>query len=253
MPATERPFAHSASAFPLGPWRALPPWGRSLLGLLACIVAAGLASIALRQDSSWDLMNYHYYNAWAFVHGRHGIDLAPAQLQTFHNPFLDLPFYALVAADVPPRAIAFVLAVPTGIAWYCFARIVTTLFAPLEAGGARAGDRGCARDRRHRADVGEPHRHHDERLVRGRVRAGGAVARGARSGAVVAHDRARRIPRGPGRGIEADRQPLCGGTRGGGVPRACAVVEGAVARRARWSWRESSRDSPSRRVRGWRS
>ena len=133
MPATEHPLAHSAPAFPLGPWRALPPWGRSLLGLVACIAAAGLASIALRQDSSWDLMNYHYYNAWAFVHGRHGIDLAPAQLQSFHNPFLDLPFYALVAADVPPRAIAFLLAVPTGIAWYCFARIVTTLFASFEA------------------------------------------------------------------------------------------------------------------------
>jgi len=102
------------------------------LGLLACIVLAGVASIALRQDSSWDLMNYHYYNAWAFVHGRHGVDWAPAQLQSFHSPFLDLPFYAMVAADLPPRVIAFVLAIPTGVAWYCFARIVATLFAPLD-------------------------------------------------------------------------------------------------------------------------
>lgn len=78
-------------------------------------------------------MNYHYYNAWAFVHGRYGIDWAPAQLQSFHSPFLDLPFYAMVAADLPPRLIAFALAIPTGIAWYCFARIVTTLFAPLDA------------------------------------------------------------------------------------------------------------------------
>ncbi|MCC6868573.1 MAG: hypothetical protein IT522_07095 [Burkholderiales bacterium] len=113
-------------------WRALPPSLRAALGLAVSVVIAGLVSIALRQDSSWDLMNYHYYNAWAFVHARHGIDWAPAQLQSFYSPFLDLPFYAMVAADLPPRAIAFALAIPTGVAWYCFARIATRLFAPLE-------------------------------------------------------------------------------------------------------------------------
>lgn len=125
-PATSR----SPSAA-LAAWHALSPRVRAVLGLFACIVAAGLLSIALRQDSSWDLMNYHYYNAWAFVQGRHGLDFAPAQLQTFHSPFLDLPFYALMAGNVPPRVIAFLLAIPTGIAWYCFVRIITTLFAPL--------------------------------------------------------------------------------------------------------------------------
>jgi len=113
--------------------RHMPPAVRSASGLAAAIVLAGLASIALRQDSSWDLMNYHYYNAWAFVHGRHGIDFAPAQLQSFYSPFLDLPFYAMVAADLPPRLIAFLLAIPTGIAWYCFARIAMALFEPLPA------------------------------------------------------------------------------------------------------------------------
>ena len=88
------------------------PWA----SLLLCIALAGAASIALRQDSSWDLLNYHYYNAWAFVHGRHGIDWAPAQLQSFYSPFLDLPFYAMVAAGLPPAVIAFALAVPTGVA-----------------------------------------------------------------------------------------------------------------------------------------
>jgi hypothetical protein len=96
--------------------------------LVLCIVLAGAASIALRQDSSWDLLNYHYYNAWAFVHGRHGIDWAPAQLQTFYSPFLDLPFYAMVAAGLPPMAVAFALAIPTGVGWYCFARMAGTLF-----------------------------------------------------------------------------------------------------------------------------
>jgi hypothetical protein len=52
---------------------------------------------------NWDLQNYHFYNGWAFVHGRLGWDLAPAQIQTLHNPLLDLPFYGTVAADWPPR------------------------------------------------------------------------------------------------------------------------------------------------------
>lgn len=105
------------------------PW----LSLVACVVLAGVASIALRQDSSWDLLNYHYYNAWAFVHGRHGIDWAPAQLQSFYSPFLDLPFYAMVAAGLPPMAIAFALAAPTGIGWYCFARIAEHVFPAQRA------------------------------------------------------------------------------------------------------------------------
>ena len=104
--------------------RRAKPW----LGATLAIVLAGIASIALRQDSNWDLQNYHLYNAWAFVHDRFGIDWAPAQLQSFYSPFLDLPFYALLAADVPPRLIAFALAIPTGIAWYFFARVVAMLF-----------------------------------------------------------------------------------------------------------------------------
>jgi hypothetical protein len=109
------------------------PSSRPWILLVACIVLAGAASIALRQDSSWDLLNYHYYNAWAFVHGRHGVDWAPAQLQTFYSPFLDLPFYAMVAGGVPPMAIAFALAAPTGVGWYCLARMAGTLFADQRA------------------------------------------------------------------------------------------------------------------------
>lgn len=116
----------------------MPQAARPWLGAALSIVLAGAASIALRQDSSWDLQNYHYYNAWAFVHGRFGLDWAPAQLQSFYSPFLDLPLYALVAADAPPRLIAFLLAVPTGVAWFFFARIVMRLFEALPASTHRA-------------------------------------------------------------------------------------------------------------------
>lgn len=93
-----------------------------------CVLASGLASVALRRDVNWDLRNYHYYNAYAFLNGRLGWDVAPAQLQTYHNPLLDLPFYFLVDADVGPRVIAFAMAATTGIAAFFLLRILLVLF-----------------------------------------------------------------------------------------------------------------------------
>jgi hypothetical protein len=97
------------------------------------ILAAGLASIATGQDANWDLLNYHRYNPWAWLGGRYGFDIAPAQLQTFHNPLADVPFHLMVAADWPPRAIAFALAVPAGIAVYFVYRIARLAFGDLDA------------------------------------------------------------------------------------------------------------------------
>ncbi|PYD76620.1 hypothetical protein CFR71_03645 [Novacetimonas pomaceti] len=49
----------------------------------------------MRQDRSADLRNYHLYDPWAFVTHREGLDLYPADLQTFFNPLGDLPLYWL--------------------------------------------------------------------------------------------------------------------------------------------------------------
>jgi hypothetical protein len=106
--------------------------------LAACIAVAGAAAIAAGQDANWDLLNYHFYNPWAWLHGRYGDDIAPAGLQTFHNPLVDVPFYLLATADVPPRLVAFVLAIPAGIAAYAVHAIARLLFAPLEPPLARA-------------------------------------------------------------------------------------------------------------------
>jgi hypothetical protein len=70
-------------------------------GLLLFVLGAGLVSLGLGQDASWDLKSYHYYNPWAFLNKRAAIDLAPAGIQSFHNPAADLPFYALVASGLP--------------------------------------------------------------------------------------------------------------------------------------------------------
>src|SRR5438552_17597373 len=87
--------------------------GVEATALLAAMLAAGaISAFVLRQAANWDLRNYHFYNAWAYVHSRLGWDLAPAQLQTFFNPLLDLPFYGVVAADWRPRLLAFGVGLP---------------------------------------------------------------------------------------------------------------------------------------------
>lgn len=89
------------------------------------------------QDGNWDLRNYHWYNAMAFLEGRELVqDVAPAQVATFYNPTLDIPVYWL-AQVLPGRAVSFILSwvqgmnlVPlTGIAW---------LLLPVLGGRARA-------------------------------------------------------------------------------------------------------------------
>lgn len=109
------------------------PRARDAWLLFACLLASGVASILARQDANWDLGNYHLYNPWALMTGRYGHDLAPAQLQTYHNPLLDVPFYAMVAADWPPRAIAFVMGLPAGVAAFFVLKLAALAFAGITA------------------------------------------------------------------------------------------------------------------------
>ena len=92
------------------------------------MAAAGFASVAAGLDVNWDLKNYHYYDAFAFLEGRLGWDVAPAQIQTYHNPLLDLAFYALVREIPSPRIIAFAMALPAGIAGFFLLRMLAALF-----------------------------------------------------------------------------------------------------------------------------
>jgi len=66
--------------------------------------AYGLLALTLGMDANWDLRNYHWYNAYAFLTGRLDFDLLPAQMPTFYNPILDLPFYAMASAWPAPVA-----------------------------------------------------------------------------------------------------------------------------------------------------
>jgi hypothetical protein len=101
-------------------------------GLFALIsVLSILRSLHLGQDASWDLRNYHFYNAFAMVRSRFDLDLAPAAQATYVNPVLDLPFYGLVAAGLNPRLIAALMAMPYAAAAFFASKIAWQTLSSL--------------------------------------------------------------------------------------------------------------------------
>lgn len=68
----------------------------------------GLCSLALGQDDNWDLHNYHFYNPYALMNGKIGLDLAPGQWQSYFNPTLDLLYYGLNRV-LPAPAVGFIM------------------------------------------------------------------------------------------------------------------------------------------------
>lgn len=82
--------------------------------LLLAPIVLGVIAVALGQDANWDLRNYHWYNAYAFLNGRFGRDWLPSQTPWFYNPALDVPFY-LLATHVPAKLAALALGVVQGL------------------------------------------------------------------------------------------------------------------------------------------
>jgi len=91
------------------------------------MLAAGSVALLLGKDANWDLRNYHYYNGYAFLTGRLDYDIAPAQLQTYLNPLLDV-FVYLGIKYLPAKVFGFILGAIHGIGiWlvYKLTRLVT--------------------------------------------------------------------------------------------------------------------------------
>ena len=74
----------------------------------------GLFSVWLGVDANWDLQNYHLYNAFAALNGKLYIDLAPASIQTFFNPTIDVPYY-LMHQFMPAPLVGFVMGAVHGL------------------------------------------------------------------------------------------------------------------------------------------
>jgi hypothetical protein len=62
------------------------------------VLAMGGISMLLGKDKGWDFLNYHWYDAYAFLHARLGFDVAVAHHATYFNPLIHLPFYWLATA-----------------------------------------------------------------------------------------------------------------------------------------------------------
>ena len=56
------------------------------------------------QDANWDWQNYHDYAAYALLHGRYRLDVAPGGFQGYLNPLIELPSYELRHRLSPPLA-----------------------------------------------------------------------------------------------------------------------------------------------------
>lgn len=68
---------------------------REVALLASSILAFGCISICLGKDRSWDFLNYHWYDAYAFLNHRIGFDVAVAHHATYYNPLIHVPFYWL--------------------------------------------------------------------------------------------------------------------------------------------------------------
>ncbi len=84
-------------------------WAMLLLGGLA----GGFGALSLGFTLEWDFLNYHLYNAHALLGGRSPLDVAPAQVQTYLNPLLQVPSY-LVFMHWHPAVLVFLTGVVQG-------------------------------------------------------------------------------------------------------------------------------------------
>jgi hypothetical protein len=101
--------------------------------LAALAVATGFYSVHLGMDQMWDLGNYHLYNPFAALHDRYLYDIAPAQLQTYFNPLLDLPFFFMIEFfNDWPRSIAFLQGTIHGVNLLCVALIAWHVLGGVE-------------------------------------------------------------------------------------------------------------------------
>lgn len=56
----------------------------------------GMFSVISHYYNGWDFKNYHWYNAYSFLHNRIDFDINPGQMQTYFNPLLDTFNYIII-------------------------------------------------------------------------------------------------------------------------------------------------------------
>jgi hypothetical protein len=90
------------------------PAARDAGAVALCCAACAIAAAAFGPDANWDLRNYHHYIAWAWWTGRDGVDIAPAQAQTWFNPLLWVPGF-LAGKLLGPTVLAMLIGALQGL------------------------------------------------------------------------------------------------------------------------------------------
>ncbi|MBS0562871.1 MAG: hypothetical protein JSR21_22695, partial [Proteobacteria bacterium] len=79
------------------------------------MIAGALIALSRGQDTNFDQLNYHYYNAFAYETGALDRDVAPAQvLHSYLSPYVYVPFYRFVRS-LPPRGVGLAMGALHGI------------------------------------------------------------------------------------------------------------------------------------------
>ncbi len=91
---------------------------------LACafVPLFGVFTLARGHVPDWDFRNYHWYNAYAWLNERSGIDVAVAHHATYYNPLADVPVYA-AAQILPAWCVVFLVGCIHGLALLLVYRI----------------------------------------------------------------------------------------------------------------------------------
>lgn len=92
-------------------------WLSHAVEALAFCVLGAVISLHLGQDDSYDLLNYHLYNAWAFLHGVWSVNYFAAEMHTFIDPLVDLPYYLAFSwlSGTHPQWAVMLAGVPYGL------------------------------------------------------------------------------------------------------------------------------------------
>jgi hypothetical protein len=107
-----------------------PPFGAVFAALaarprtciyLACTLLTVVVSYLLGKEMMWDTLDYHFYAGFSALHDRFSRDYFAAGVQSYLNPYVYVPFYALVRTGLPALCVASILAVAqSAILWITY-------------------------------------------------------------------------------------------------------------------------------------
>ena len=110
---------------------------------LCCTALAVLISYVLGKDMMWDTLDYHLYAGFSALHDRFGMDYFAAGTQSYLNPYVYAPFYALVRSGLPALGVATILAgVQSIILWLTYE--LAAVIAPSDRPKSRVTVGICA-------------------------------------------------------------------------------------------------------------